>query len=196
MTRPPRKPLRPSTQAGVMEKRFKRLAEPKKRVRTVADRAIVLLDLKRGSLASLDRYLAKHKGIPDRAVALELRKLISGTAERSRYRLTAVEHPDLPVDRGGRPKKAEIAPSARDWEIVDRYEALLAQEGKAWRARELALEEFEVSPRTVSRAIEKVKQARAQIAAEASAQLERREALTHREAALRRLREESSGTND
>lgn len=188
MKLPPRQHVRPVKSGGDQERKFKRLVETKRRVPKICHPLTVVSDLRRGSLASLDRYLAKHRGIPDHVVAVELRKLISGSAARTQYRLAVVQHPGVPKHLGGRPRSDATAPSARDWEIVARYEALLTIEGKAYRAKELTAEKFSLSPATVLRAIRKVKHARAEAIACAEEEEKRTEIIQLRNDALAKLR--------
>ncbi|MBU0657842.1 MAG: hypothetical protein KKB67_09015 [Alphaproteobacteria bacterium] len=188
MKLPPRKNLRPVKNSRVFEKKFNRLVETNKRVPKIVTAPIVVAELKRGSLDSLDIYLQANGGISDRLVALELRKLISGSVERSRYRLIVIEHPDAPKQIGGRPKNEKEAPSDRDWEIAARYEALLEAEGKAYLAKELVAQEFGLSQPTVVRAIRKVDRAR-KAAIELADENERRaDVIRRRDEAFAKLR--------
>lgn len=188
MKLPPRQHLRPLKSDGAQVKKFRRLIEPQKRVTKVDHPLMVVNDLRRGSLASLNRYLATHRGIPDHMVAVELRKLISGSAERTQYRLVVVQHPGAPKHTGGRPRSNATEPSTRDWEIVARYEALLVVEGKAYRAKEQAAEEFNLSPETVLRAIRRVDRARSKAITLAEKEEKRAEIIRMRNEALAKLR--------
>lgn len=107
-----RQHVRPIKQIGLGKKKFRKIIQTHKQVdRTkIVHPLIVIRDLRKGVITSLGRYLAKHRGIPDREVALELRKLISGSRERTPYRLMVVEHPDTPKDKGGRPPTGGRAP--------------------------------------------------------------------------------------
>ncbi len=189
MKLPPRQHLRPLNNNGAQGKKFKRRVEPQKRVTKIDDALLVVNDLRRGSLASLDSYIAKNRGIPDHMVAFELRKLISGSPERTQYRLAVIQHPGAPKHAGGRPRNDGAVPSDRDQEIAARYEALLTIEGKAYRAKELTAEEFSLSPATVLRAIRKVAHARAKAAACAEEEEKRAEIMRLRNDALAKLRE-------
>lgn len=161
MKRPTRQHLRPMSQTGIMEKKFKRVVQPTKRaILKAAHPLVVIADLRRGSISSLDRYLARKKGIPDREVLLELRKLISGSIERTRYRLVVVEHPDMPKNIGGRPMNGAGTPSGREREIAARFETILETEGKVYIAKEMVAEQFGVSIPTVDRARRKVEYVR------------------------------------
>ncbi|MFQ3894661.1 hypothetical protein [Sphingobium sp. R-7] len=188
LKRSPRKHLRPSQQPGITEKRFKKLGETARRVGKIVHPLVVIADLRRGSLVSLDKYLAKHRGIPDREVALELRKLITGTIARSRYRIVAVEHPDTPADAGGRPPIDEVGPSDRDLQIASRYEEFLAVEGKAWLAMERVRDLFELSEPTIRRAVRRVARARELRAARDSDRKQQAHSIENRNVALAKLR--------
>jgi hypothetical protein len=99
MKRPKREHLRPIKITSLADKKFTPVLSVKKRINLKYPR-MVIADLRRGSIGSLDRYLYKTKGVIDRAVALELRKLISGTIKRTKFRIIVVEHPDTPKDKG------------------------------------------------------------------------------------------------
>lgn len=161
MKRPTRQHLRPMNHAGIMEKKFKRVVQPTTRATLKAVHPLVVIaDLRRGSISSLDRYLARKKGIPDREVLLELRKLISGSIERTRYRLVVVEHPDTPKNIGGRPLNDPETPSDKEREIAAHFEAILETEGKVWTAKETTAKQLNVSITKVDRARRRVENAR------------------------------------
>lgn len=189
--RPDRKHLRPISKTGLSERQFKPVVTGlQKRVdlRNVVHPLVVTADLRRGSLASLERYLAKHKGIPDRAVALELRKLISGSPCRSKFRLIVVQHPNTPIDVGGRPRVSNAALSVKEQQIVARYKELLAFEGKIYRAEELVQEEFQLSRSTIKRALKKAEEIDRRGTEMAKSADQREASVQRREEALRRLR--------
>jgi hypothetical protein len=123
MKRPKREHLRPIKNAALADKRFTPVLRVKKRVNLEPSR-MVITDLRRGSIGSLDRYLFKTKGVMNREVALELRKLISGTIKRTKFRLIVVEHPNKPKDKGGRPEKLTRKPSAKAFAVADEFGAL------------------------------------------------------------------------
>lgn len=112
-------------ETSIMRKRFRKVIDTPRRVvlRTVHP-LFVLRDLRKGSLESLDRYLAQNRGIPDRAVALELRKLLSGSRFRTPHRLILVEHPDGPKSKGGRPKQGLRKCSRVEVEVARAFEEL------------------------------------------------------------------------
>lgn len=189
----PRQHLRPIKSNGLTDKKFKRLVETGKRVPKTVHPWIVVADLRRGSLTSLDRYLAKHKGIPDHLVAVELRKLISGSAERTRYSLIAVEHPRAQKSVGGRPKKKGDDVVDRDYDIFEKYMINLATEGKVYLAKETTANEFCVSVDTINRSIKKVERARLAALALAQEEEERAKIMQRRNDALAKLRSQNSG---
>jgi hypothetical protein len=154
-----RKRTRPVEPGSLLDKRFEPFIESSKRLLTKIHPLIVLADLRRGSLASLDKYIAQEGGIPDRHVAIELRKLISGSAQRSPFRLEIVEHPDGPKNTGGRPASDRHGCMERDRIIAARHEQVLAEVQKAWLATEQVAAEFALSPSTVRRAIRSVRDA-------------------------------------
>ncbi len=142
--------VRPIANVGVMDKKFNRLG---RKTLIPLHELTAIMDLEKGVLSSLDRYLAKHKGIPDRRVALALRKLISGSVQRTQYRLAVIQHPDLPPEPDGAPSKRRPSTAERHRPIVERVEALMAQGDKKGIAIETVMSEFEVSERTVQRAL-------------------------------------------
>lgn len=178
------KPRRPITSAGVSGKQFRRLVSSPRIGSIPAHPLVVIGDLRAGSLASLDAYLKKHRGIPDKEVALELRKLLSGSSARSKFRMVVVDHPDLPADRGGRPKSKTQVPSSEELDMVDEYRAQFDVFGKIEIAREETAKVFSVSVTTVKRAQDKVEAAEAR---------EKRwaEVQNGHESALDKLRRES-----
>ena len=163
--KPKRKRFRPVEQDSLLDKRFKPVIDPSKRLRLKIHPLVVLADLRKGSLASLDRYLAQEGGIPDREVAVELRKLISGSRNRSQFRLLVIEHPDGPKNKGGAPAGKRALQVERYSEIATRFRQVYADVGKVWRAKELVADEFGCSPSTVGRAMKEVAKAAAEVAA-------------------------------
>lgn len=153
------KPKRPILSPRVSGKRFRHPISNQRRAAVPPHPLIVALDLRKGSLGSLNAYLRKHRGIPDREVALELRKLISGSAARTKFRLMVIDHPDRPPSEGGRPRSKSKIPSTREVELVEEYRAQLKVIGKAEIAREETGKVFHVHESTVRRAIRKVEAA-------------------------------------
>jgi hypothetical protein len=102
--KPKRKQVRPIDKPSILDKKFKPVVATRMPVSLKSvPSVIVIANLRRGSLKSLDQYLRQRKGIADRQIAVELRKLISGSQERSPYRLVVTRHPDSP-NQGGRPR--------------------------------------------------------------------------------------------
>ena len=163
--KPERKRFRPVEPGSLLDKRFKSVIERSKRLRPKIHPLVVLADLRNGSLASLDRYLAQEGGIPDREVAVELRKLISGSRNRSLFRLLVIEHPDGQKNKGGTPAGKRITRVERYSKIATRYRQVYADVGKVWLAKDLVAGEFDCSPSTVGRAIKEEAKAAAEVAA-------------------------------
>lgn len=115
-----RKPVKAQS---MMDKRFAPLTNRRKtRVGRLPHPMIVVRDLQHDCLTSLDLYLRIHQGIPDREVAVELRKLISGSRHRTKYRLEALSHPDAEA-KSGAPRKSVVAkPSREQFELADAFE--------------------------------------------------------------------------
>lgn len=95
---------------GVSERRFRKIIGKTRRYGR-AHPIEVLADLRAGSLVGLDRYLRQNRGIGDREVALELRKMISGTAARAKFRLAVIDHPQAERRKGGRPRSRSGPPT-------------------------------------------------------------------------------------
>ena len=163
--KPKRKRFRPVEQGSLIDKRFKPAIERSRRLSLKIHPLVVLADLRKGSLTSLDRYLAQEGGIPDREVAVELRKLISGSRNRSQFRLLVIEHPDGQKNKGGAPAGKRTSQVERYNKIATRYRQVHADVGKVWRAKELVADEFGCSPSTVGRAIKEVAKAATEVAA-------------------------------
>jgi hypothetical protein len=197
MTQSKRKQVKPVEQSSIADKRFKRTVIASNQVTSPkVHPLIVMTDLRKGSLASLSRYLAQEGGIPDRAVAIELRKLISGSVCRSRFRLMVVGHPDSPNNQGGRRSEPEEHSVAVRRQMVAKYEeALPLERGKKHLARARVATKFDCSDTTVKRAIRFVRDAR--LLEEANArreELKRKKAskvMQRRDAALSTLRKEA-----
>lgn len=173
--------IRPVKRGSLLDKRFKPVVERSKRLRPAIHPLIVLADLRNGCLVSLDRYLAQEGGIPDREVAVELRKLISGSRNRSRFRLLVVEHPDGPKNAGGAPSGRRTSREERYNKIAERYHQVFADVGKVWRSKEIVADEVGCSPSTVGRALRE----EAKLAAELDASNKVR---TRRSTSLAKLR--------
>lgn len=158
---------------------------PRRITKLTAHPIVVCRDLRNGRLDSLDAYLRKNKGIPDREVALELQKLISGSTKRTNFRIVVIDHPDAPPDSGGRPRLKRTQPTQVEIELTEAYEKHFAMIGKVRLSREQAAEEKGVSTRTIQRAIQKVLDWEAKLA-------EWRKVNGRRELALNSLREQKN----
>jgi hypothetical protein len=151
---------RPSKHISMVSKRFRPVRDRPARV-SIEKRMpalIVIRDLQRGCLTSLDIYLRINKGIPDPEIALELRKLISGSQHRSKYRLIAIEHPDSPAPGRGRPpEKDTIKPTATEFRLVRAFEKAAQSCPKVEAAVAQVAEDERVSKAMVYRARKAVK---------------------------------------
>lgn len=86
----PRQQVRVVTSTSVRNRSFRRVrpqVSKKVRLSKKIHAVEVVIDLRNGCLTTLDLYLRQNRGLPDRQVAVELRKLISGSLSRSDYRL-------------------------------------------------------------------------------------------------------------
>ena len=164
-----RKKVRPVAQTSMADKVFKPLVSVARRVGIPKEHPlVVLIDLCRGSLKSLDRYLAKHGGIADREIAVELRKLIAGSASRTKFRLLVVEHPGR-KSKGGAPRTGDRAPSAAERDVAEQYESL-EHFGKTAAAAEVALK-TKRSESTVRQARDRVQVHKKRVAIEVDQQI-------------------------
>jgi len=193
------KPIRPIISPGISGKKFQPLVQGRRIQSPPAHPLVVIGDLRAGSLRSLDAYLKRHRGIPDSQVALELRKLLSGSPARTKFRLVVVDHPKAPKSKGGRPKRSK-APNRKEQELVGQFRARVEfLEGRGGRkrgiARELVAEEKGHSIDKVKRVIRRVEAWEAR-QNELNPRFEREkraahELLSRRELALRRLKRET-----
>lgn len=143
---------RPSQHESVISKRFRPLRSrpPKTTLARSIHPLMVIHDLRQGSLTSLDAYLRLNGGIPDRGVAVELRKLISGSRQRSRYRLIAIEHPKGPPAKRGRPEsKRGVKPTEKQKRLVRSFEKAVRDYPKVGSAVARVVEVEGVSPSRV-----------------------------------------------
>jgi hypothetical protein len=120
---------KPETKKSPLFKKFKRVVEVEKqydleKIAQSVHPSIVLLDLKRGGLDSLSRYLERNAGIPDAEIAQALQDLISGGPGATQFRLIAIRHPDLPARKRGRKKKPYV-PTEREFLISEAVCGLL-----------------------------------------------------------------------
>lgn len=147
---------------------------------------IVVRDLKHGCLTSLDLYLRIHQGIPDREVAVELRKLLSGSRHRTKYRLEALPHPDARA-KVGAPRKSLVAkPTQREFELADAFEEAKKAFIYAEAAIAMVREKVTESGSTINRAAKKVAKYRCFLAEQKAARDARTKSLDD---ALERLRQ-------
>lgn len=155
ITKPKRQQVRPVEQVSILDKSFRKVARPSRlEVQPTVHPLVVLADLRKGSLVSLDRYLAQEGCLRDREVAVELRKLISGSACRTPYRLLVVNHPDRPKSTGGHPSVPNEATHIQYQSMVESFERNLPLErGKEYLAKERVADEFKCAVSTVTRAI-------------------------------------------
>lgn len=149
--------VRESDNPSVLDKRFRPVRTAKARIdrsRLAELPDVVVRDLRRGNLKSLDRYLEVHRGIPDEPVAVALRLLLSGGPEHTKHQLIAIEHPMGPAPKPG-PKAItfRVAPSAEEVELVRLFkEALEVERGKKLLAEKNAARASGMSVSKVQRA--------------------------------------------
>lgn len=117
---------------------------------------IVVRDLRDGCLSSLDLYLRIHQGIPDREVALELRKLIAGSQQRSKFRLFVLPHPDTKIKKGPRRKSRVAKPRKDQFELADAFDVAKGTHDFADAAIAKVLETKKASATGIYRAAQKV----------------------------------------
>ena len=199
MAKAERRQVRPIENPSMISKRFKPVSATSKRVRgNRIHPLLVVADLRNGSLVSLTRYLAQEKGIPDPAVAIALRKLISGSVCCSRYRLQVIEHPDRPTNKGGRPSGQEDEDTlGRYRRIVAKYVAALPLEReKKHLARATVAKKLECSETTVKRAIRAIREEQVNSRNTESERQAFLKTLHNRKAALSALREEAKIQSD
>lgn len=188
--------IRPVKTAGVLDKKFQPVAPKGKRVtaKTVHP-LVVIADLRRGSLASLDRYIAQQQGIPDREVALELRKLISGSRHRSDYRMIVIDHPDKPKNVGGRRSSKNRRPTKVEFEVA-RDLRDLKRKGEVEAAVATVMAKHKLKKSAVYGYAERVAKFEAAESVAMAKALERerheQEALLRRAEALKNLRNQNS----
>jgi hypothetical protein len=178
---------------SMLEKRFEPLRKRREKQVLVDKRnphpLVVARDLSNGSLASLDWYLKAHKGIPDRAVAVELRKLLSGTSERSPFRIVLIAHPAGPAPKRGRRTGRSQGPTKQQIVLAQALRERSQTEPKVALAAAAVAAEQQVSPATVYRADAEVR--RYEAAGVASDK--RKERLNQRaDEALAKLRDSST----
>lgn len=151
----------PVIATSILKKRFQgALPVTKRLVLTKVHPLTVLADLRNGCLTSLERYLAQNRGVVDREIALEIRKLIAGSAHRSRFRLVVIEHPDGPKSRGGARTGMREKTAEKYRAIATEYEERLKVEGKEYLANDALKNAGRGSRSTIQRAKRAVEQAK------------------------------------
>lgn len=176
---------------SVLQKRFRKVIPSNSSIsdqfRGKAPAVAVVIDLRKGVLESLDLYLRINRGIPDRIVAVELRKLLGGSFQRARYRVIATEHPDgPPPTRGRRRSKTTGEPTERQRELAAALRAKIQSYGSVESAVSAVADVKKTSIRAVYRAQRTCLQFEAECARK---EAERLEILERRENALARMRE-------
>lgn len=140
---------------GLLMKRFNPVTHVRKRVKPrKIHPLIVIRDLREGCLDSLEAYLFQEKGIPDPAVAIELRKLLVGSPSRSHHRLICIDHPRGPKSKGGRPKGNGI-PTERNFQIAHAVRET-AKKGEIEGAVLEVADRQKIKPTTVYKHLRKV----------------------------------------
>lgn len=166
---------------SILNKKFKYFTGNKRLVLPSKVHALMVIsDLRRGSLVALDRYLAQNKGIDDPMIALELRKLISGSQHRTPYRLMVIHHPDNPR-KGGRPKKVATHLTEQELAATDAFKAQRTETPKNYTAIENVTKDLQISPSTIARGRRKVKAANEEA-------MQREELIIRKNKALGQLR--------
>ena len=128
--KPPKRQVRAVSVPSITDKKYNRVIEDRKTVdldRMRVHPLLVIGDLRRGCLKSLQKYLIQESGIPDAAVALALQKLIAGSPAEAKFQLAVIEHPDRPSAKGGCPPKTTLKPTQKRLDSVEKVEALLSQ---------------------------------------------------------------------
>lgn len=184
--------VRPIQKLSSARKKFERVFSKRKRISIPPGHpGIVVRDLRRGCLESLEIYLGQERVMWDREVALELRQLIVGRPSRSHYRLLVVEHPDRPKSKGGRPSQ-NGRPSDLAFRVAEEFQ-VAKRPGQVEAAAQLIAETHGIKASTVYTYARMVAEFQREEAAKEIARLRSREAsLQRREEALSKLREETS----
>lgn len=122
---------------------------------------------------------------------MELRKLISGTQHRAKYRLVAAAHPDgPPPKKGAPPKKETIKPTRTDLRLSRAFERAKAKHGNITAATAQVMADEKVSKDMVGRARASVRKYTEFVEVLKAA---RRDANKRADAALAKLRLDSEG---
>lgn len=150
-----RKQIRPVEVTSVLDKRFTPVIETRQRITiTTVHPLMVVIDLRRGCLTSLERYLRQEGGLPDPEVVAELQKLLSG---KSRFMLAVAER----GNKGGRPSKGNRKPTRLEFAVADAFEKGKSKGMSASLHSSLA-DEHGISIDTVKAWIRKVRKYRRQ----------------------------------
>jgi hypothetical protein len=165
MKQPKRIQVRPKNQTGILDEKFRGVTNSTRNlVMNTVHPLVVISDLRKGAISSLDTYLRQQKGIPDRQVALELRKLISGTVSRSSFRILVVDHPDKPKEKGGRPSAKARAPTEAEFRATEDVRRYLKQYRMEGAVAQVA-QEHEISVNTVYKYVRRVSEYEAKLLA-------------------------------
>ena len=95
--KPPKRQVRTISVPSITDKKLNSAAEFRRKIdrdRTPVHPLLVIADLHRGCLKTLAKYLVQESGIPDAKVALELQRLITGSAAETNFQLVVIEHPE------------------------------------------------------------------------------------------------------
>lgn len=146
--------IRPIPQNSVVDKHFRNAVDTQKRVRMKKSHpAIVVADLKKGSLTSLARYIRETGNIVDREVCQQLLKLIDGSYNHTSFRIVVARHPDEPPDVGGRPKSESGSLTKKQEKLVLLYDEIKAIEIKYENTIPRLMHREKVSKATIDRAL-------------------------------------------
>lgn len=155
--------VRPVQQTSIADKVFAPVGLGRKQIAlTRVHPLVVLADMRRGSLVSLERYLIQEGGISDPAIALELQKLIAGGRTGSKFKLLVVESTAVLKRKVGRKSAAGRAPTPAELDLATRYEAV-EENGIAAALVEAAAGKSSTSH--VRQVVKRVRKHRADIAA-------------------------------
>lgn len=151
--------VKPVPQIGVMDKRFKPVADVSKKIDVTKLKPhplIVISDLKKGVVTSLVKYIAEEQKIDDLEILLWLVYLLAGSPENTNYRLLSVEHPELASKRG-RKRNPKPALTEREAGYVEAYDTEYSISVKHTAAIAYAASVNHVGWRTIEQAVRKRK---------------------------------------
>ena len=186
--------VRPVKQTSIADKVFAPVGLGRKQIAlTRVHPLVVLADMRRGSLVSLERYLIQEGGISDPEIALELQRLIAGGRTGTKFKITVVENGTVAKRKGGRPRTAGRAPTTAELDLTARYEAV-EEHGIAAALIEAAAGKCSTSQ--VRQVVKRVRKYRAEIAAAEAKVAARASSLKagqeRREQALQTLRDKKN----